>query len=124
MSGTSSQVQWTVSCSDGDVEVDGEIVETREGDREGGGCPPHTSSTLESLLTVIKGRDILGNYPRPLPAFRAHHRQFHEVHYGQFLRLHGKEAGDVIASSWYGDGEAAGMWMAGETTAVISWTPP
>lgn len=32
--GTSSQVQWAVSCSDGDVEVDGERVETREGDRE------------------------------------------------------------------------------------------
>ena len=37
MSGTSSQVQWVVSCSDGDVEVDGERVETRERDREGEG---------------------------------------------------------------------------------------
>ena len=111
-----------MSCSDGDVEVDGERVETREGDREEGGCPHHASSTLESSLTVIKGLDILGHHPPPLPTFRAHHRQFHDVHYGQFLSLPGKEAGDVTASSWCGDGEAAEMWMAGETMAVISWT--
>ena len=56
--------------------------------------------------------------------YRANHHQFPDVHYGQFLSLQGKEAGDITASSWYGDGEDAAMWMAGETMAVISWTPP
>ena len=84
----------------------------------------HVDNLGQNQRNVIEGLDILGHPPPPLPAFRAHHHQFPDVHYGQFLSLQGKEAGDITASSWYGDGEDAAMWMAGETMAVISWTPP